>query len=325
MLIGDHEILPETVLAPMAAITNPPFRQVCLEAGAGLAVTEMLSADQVVREKDVPVRRCPSERVLAIQLFGRSPTLMARAAQVVVDRGTDVVDINMGCPAKKVVFQGAGVSLMREPDLACLIVESVAKAVPVPVTVKMRAGYSEAEQNAPDLAAAVVGAGARAVAVHARLRQAVHTGPVDWEVIARVRDALPAEVPVIGNGGVTSLEDARQMRARTGCDAVMIGRGARGNPWIFTALRDGTPVRPDAEELARVVLRHLDLYIEWSGEGRAVKEMRKHLCWYLRGIRRAAKLRARLGGLRSRADVAALVSELLEDGGATSTPELPAC
>jgi tRNA-dihydrouridine synthase B len=308
--IGSHEVQPGTVLAPMAAITNPPFRQVCLEAGVGLTVTEMLSADQVCREAEVPVERCEAERVLVVQIFGRSPVIMARAARAVVDRGADVVDINMGCPAKKVVFQGAGVCLMREPDLAALVVESVARAVEAPVTVKMRAGFAEGEQNAPEIARRVVAAGAAAVTVHARVRTAVHTGKPDWDVIARVRDALPPGVPVIGNGGITTPEQGLAMGRQTGCDAVMVGRGARGNPWIFDELRRGETLRPDRAELVRVIRRHLELYVDWGGEGRAVREMRKHLCWYFRGLPGASKLRARLGGLGTREQVLALVDEV---------------
>ena len=308
MRIGPHQIFPATVLAPMAAITNPPFRQVCLEAGAGLTVTEMLSADQLTRaELPSVVERCPDERVLVAQIYGRSPVVMARAARLVVEAGADVVDLNMGCPAKKVVFAGSGVALMREPDLARLIVESVVRAVAVPVTVKMRAGFTAGRQNAPEVARVVAEAGAAAVTVHARSREAVHTGPVDWSVIARVRDVLPPEVPVIGNGGVAGPGDAAEMLRSTGCDGVMVGRGARGNPWIFEALRRGEPVRPVRTELARVILRHLDLYVAWGGEDRAVTEMRKHLCWYLRGLPGASRLRGGLGSLRTREAVVELV------------------
>lgn len=317
MRIGDITIDPPFVLAPMAAITNPPFRQICLEHGAGLACSEMLSAHQLTSKFEPSlIERCPNERVLVVQLYGRSPRMMASAARLAAEQGADVVDINMGCPARKVVNQGAGVALMREPDLAVMIAEAVVAAVTVPVTVKMRAGFAANERNATDLARAVVEVGVRAVTVHARVREAVHTGPVDWDVIRRVRDALPPEVTVVGNGGVASLDDAEIMLGRTGCDGVMIGRAARGNPWLFTGLARGAVVRPSAVELHRVLVRHFELYTAWGGEDRAVREMRKHLCWYLRGLPGAARLRGALGGLRGSDDVIRLVDEVLPPTGA---------
>ncbi len=318
MHIGGHKIDPPYVLAPMAAITNPPFRQVCLELGAGLVCSEMLSAYQLgMSGKPVLVERCPGESVLVVQLYGRSPRVMARGAKVAAEHGADVLDINMGCPARKVVKQGAGVALMREPELAVLITRAVAEAVSIPVTVKMRSGFHVKNQNAPELALAVAEAGACAVTIHARTREAVHTGPYDWQVIRRVREILPPEVTVVGNGGVTSPEDADAMRSQSGCDGVMVGRAAQGNPWIFQSLRAGEVIRPTLAELRRVVLRHFELYVEWGGEDRAVLEMRKHLRWYLRGFPGAAKLRHALGGLEGSADVV----ELIEDTLAESEPK----
>lgn len=314
MRLGDHRIDPPLVLAPMASITNPPFRQLCLELGAGLACSEMISAYQLgMTDKPSLIERCPKERVLVVQLYGRSPKLMAHSAKIAMRHGADVLDINMGCPARKVVKQGAGVALMREPELAVMMTRAVSEAVSIPVTVKMRSGFSVKHQNAPELAKAVVEAGARGVAVHCRTREAVHTGPFDWEVIRKVRDALPPDVPVVGNGGVTSPSDAEAMRAQTGCDGVMIGRAACGNPWIFSGRRDDEDRRPANAELRRVVLRHLELYVRWGGEGRAVLEMRKHLRWYLRGFPGAAKLRHALGGLAQAADIVELVEDALTE------------
>jgi tRNA-dihydrouridine synthase B len=315
MKIGPHTIEPATVLAPMAAITNPPFRQICLEQGVGLTTCEVLSAGQMLAGREpLPIERAPGERILVVQIYGRVPGEVARAARVAVEHGADVVDLNMGCPARKVVKQGAGVALMREPDLAAMVTRAVVAAVDVPVTVKMRAGWGADEANAATVARAVAAAGARAVTIHARLREAVHTGPFDWRVVREVRDALPPEVTVVGNGGVTSPDDARELLASTGCDGVMIGRAARGNPWIFGALAGGDALGPiSPAEVHRVVLRHLDLYVEWGGEARAVVEMRKHLCWYLRRLPRAAKLRARLAGLHTRDDMARLVGEIVPE------------
>jgi len=295
----------------MAAITNPPFRQICLELGAGVAHSEMLSAEQILRAPGpAPIERCPSERVLIVQLYGRVPRLMAEAASIAEDLGADVIDINMGCPARKVVHQGCGVSLMLEPDLAAMITEAVCNAVSIPVTVKMRTGFSRQRQNATEIARIVVASGARGVVVHARSREAGHTGPTDWDVVADVRDALPPEIPVTGNGGITDLASAQALAAASRCDGLMIGRAARGNPWIFASLAAGREVRPDSEELRRVVLRHFELYLEWGGEDRAVREMRKHLIWYTKGIPGATQIRRALSGLAKAEDLSDLISSI---------------
>jgi tRNA-dihydrouridine synthase B len=312
MKIGSFTIEPSTVLAPMAAITNPPFRQLCLELGAGLTVQEVLSADQLLlKHKPIPIERAPGEKILIVQLYGRSPKKLAEGARVAEAHGADVIDLNMGCPARKIVKQGAGVAMMREPDLAKLVTRAVVGAVKVPVTVKMRAGWSADEANAPVIARAVVEAGACAVTIHARLREAVHTGPFDWAYIRQVRDALPPEITVVGNGGIKDAADATRMRAETGCDGVMIGRAARGDPWIFRELATGVPRAPTARERIELMLRHLDLYIAWTDEDRATREMRKHLIWYTKGLPEAAKLRKALSGLDSRQAVHDLVAPLL--------------
>ncbi len=311
MRIGDHHIEPPSVLAPMASITNPPFRQICLERGAGLTSSEVLSARQLLRtDRPIPIERAHGEEVLVTQLYGRSPKTVAAAAQVAVNHGADVIDLNLGCPARKVVKQGAGVALMREPELARMITEAVVSAVEVPVTVKMRSGFHHDHQNAPEVARAVVEAGACAVTIHARVREAVHTGPFDWTIITKVRDALPPKITVIGNGGITGHEDAAAMITQTGCDGVMVVRASRGNPWIFADLTNGGADPPTPTERYDVIRQHLDLYVDWGGEERAALEMRKHLCWYLRGLPGAAKLRAALSGLRHRDDVLELLKQI---------------
>lgn len=312
MRIGEHLIAPATVLAPMASITNPPFRQICLELGVGLTACEVLSATQLlIEDAPVPFERAQGEMVLVVQIYGRVPQEVAKAARVAEEHGADVIDINMGCPARKIVKQGAGVALMREPELARMITDAVVSAVDVPVTVKMRTGFSSSDQNALAVARAVVSAGACAVTIHARVREAVHTGPVDWEIIRRVRDGLQPEITVVGNGGIKTLDDADRMVRETGCDGVMVGRGARGNPWIFSALASGSPHTPSLEERHDVILRHLDCYVRWGGEDRAVLEMRKHLCWYFRGMPGASALRKALSGLKTEGDVVELVKELV--------------
>lgn len=312
MQLGDHRITHPVVLAPMASITNPPFRQICLEHGAGLAGSEVLSAVQLtLPNKPVLIERAPDEKILIVQIYGRSPRIVADAARVAVEHDADVLDLNMGCPARKVLKQGAGVALMREPDLAEMITRAVVEAIDIPVTVKMRAGYSAKAVNAVEIARRVVRAGAVGVTVHARVREAVHTGPFDWEIIRQVRDALPPEIPVVGNGGITSQEDAKTMMAQTGCDGVMIGRATRGNPWIFSQISGKMSGPPSPAQRRDVMLRHLDLYVKWGSEERAVLEMRKHLCWYLRGLPGAAKLRSRLSQLKAQRDVVELIEQIV--------------
>jgi nifR3 family TIM-barrel protein len=242
--------------------------------------------------------RADNERVLVVQLFGARPQTMAEAATMAIDHGADVVDINMGCPVKKIIRTGAGVALMRNPDQAARIVASVVKAVPssVPVTVKMRAGWDDGV-NAVQLARLVVEAGARLVTVHARTREQFHGGAADWSIIGEVKQAVA--VPVIGNGGVRSPEDADAMIEQTGCDAVMIGRAAMGNPWIFRSIRAGTESPPTLAERFDVIVRHLDLHERACQTHARPIQMRKHLAWYLRGLAGSAFIRNELNHLET--------------------------
>lgn len=308
MRLGAFEIGEGAALAPMAGITNPPFRRLCRELGAAFAVTELVSCHAVVylaaREKNRSRPRgaktlalmdpYPGERPFFVQLYGREPDVMAEAARIVAGEGADVIDLNFGCPARKVIKngEGCGVALMRDLKLLGDIAGAVARAVDAPVTAKIRLGWSAAEKNAAEAARILEDAGVRMLCVHARTREQGHSGPVDLRTLAAVVSAV--RVPVVGNGGIRSRADADDMIASTSCARVAVGQGAKGNPWIFREIAGGrgAPTLPDRVALCR---RHLDLFAEWAGERRAAIEMRKHACWYIKGFDGAAAFRKRLG------------------------------
>ncbi|HZL21119.1 MAG TPA: tRNA dihydrouridine synthase DusB [Polyangia bacterium] len=303
MRIGEIQLNPGALLAPMEAVTDLPFRTVCEELGAVLTFTEFLSAEALTRGAAKAVGRMwPSlgGRKFAVQIFGREPEALARAAGMAVDVGATIVDINMGCPAKKVTAGACGSALMREPALAAGLVAAVRRAVPaaIPVTVKHRAGWDECSLNAAEFARSLVDAGAAMITVHGRTRAQGFSGSARMEPIASVRDALPREIPVVGNGDVKDAAAYLHMKKATGCDAVMIGRGAMGNPWIFrtmAALERGEP-DPGAPTLAerRVVWRrHAALVFEHSLEKMRLHELRKTLAWYSRGLYGGSAFRQR--------------------------------
>ena len=301
MRVGDLEINPGALLAPMEAVTDLPFRTVCEELGAALTFTEFLSAEALTRGAAKAVGRMwPSlgGRRFAVQIFGREPAALARAAGMAVDVGASIVDINMGCPAKKVTAGACGSALMREPELAGALVAGVRAAVPaqIPVTVKHRAGWDESLLNAAEFARRLVDAGAAMITVHGRTRAQGFSGSARLGPIAQVRAALPREIPVIGNGDVKDVDAHDRMRRETGCDAVMIGRGAMGNPWLFRTLAaraNGAedPGPPSLAERRAVWRRHTDLVCEHSPEKMRLHELRKTLAWYSRGLHGGAVLR----------------------------------
>jgi tRNA-dihydrouridine synthase B len=317
LVIGTLEVAPPVILAPMSGITTLPMRTLCEEAGCGLTVTEFLAAPalsaRVPREvgKLTPSRGRP----FGAQIFGRDPGQMARAARMVVAAGAALVDINMGCPARKVTKGVSGAALMREPDLAESLVRAVAEAAEgVPVTIKIRSGWDESSKNAPEFAARMVDAGARAVTVHGRTRQQGFTGQVDLETIARVVQRV--DVPVIGNGDVTDATSLERMFRATGCAGVMVGRAALGNPWIFSVCRawwtgEPPPPAPTLQEKLEAYLRQLDLALEIIAPEKAVLEMRKFAGWYLRDFPGAALLRKRLVRLTDLDMIRYLVTEVL--------------
>jgi nifR3 family TIM-barrel protein len=310
MRLGTHEIpaTPDgfvTALAPMAAITNPPFRTLAKEHGCGMTVTEMVSSDALVRggpsgagAAQLRMERAPIESFYVVQLFGGDPEIMAEAARIVEADGADVVDINMGCPVRKIAGKcNAGVSLMREPERAASLVRAMTDAVKIPVTAKIRAGWDDQHINAPEVAKALEDAGAAMIAVHGRTKEMVHKGDPRLEIIRLVKEAV--KVPVFGNGGIKTVEDARRMHRETDCDGVMIGRGAHGNPWVFKSMIEGRDYTASTEERFEAMLRHFELYVMYGGEQRTAREMRKHLVWYLAGLPGSAQFRAELHRLDS--------------------------
>jgi len=294
MRVGPVVIDTPVLLAPMAAVTDLPFRTVAEELGVGFTITEFLSAHALaVGDKKTTGKLTASldGRQFGVQIFGREPDKMQEAARMAVAIGASLVDINMGCPAKRVVAGECGSALMREPAIAQMLVRAVVDAVPahVPVTVKHRAGWNQDHRNAPEFACAMVEAGAQMITVHGRTRTQGFSGKSDPEIIKLVRDAVPRHIPVVGNGDVVDVEGFLRLREQTGCDAVMIGRGALGNPWLFSRLAEVCAGRPDPgpptlEERISVFRRHVDLIEKLKNGPRTLHEVRKACAWYARGL-----------------------------------------
>jgi len=301
MQVGPLVINPEVLLAPMAAVTDLPFRTICEEHGVGLTITEFLSANALCAGAEKTVAKLTASlggRRFGVQIFGREPDALAQAARIAQGIGASLVDINMGCPAKRVVAGACGSALMKEPELAQVLVRAVRQALPleIPVTVKHRAGWDDRHLNAPEFACAMVEAGAAMITVHGRTRTQGFSGSSSLEIIKKVRDAVPAHVPVVGNGDVTTLDGYVRMRVETGCDAVMIGRGALGNPWLFRDIRawlagEKPPGAPSLAERRQVFLRHVELMRGHTPPKRIIHELRKAVAWYTKGLPNSASLR----------------------------------
>ncbi len=305
---------PRLYLGPMAGVTDAAFRPLCAEQGCDVLCTEMISAKALyygsAKTKDL-LRREPQESPLSVQLFGSDPELMAEMAAS-IEENFEAVDVNMGCPVPKVVNNGEGSALMRDPVLVEKIVSAMTKKLSKPLTVKIRSGFDEGHINAVEVARRAEAGGAAAIAVHARTRSQYYAGKADWEIIRQVKEAV--RIPVIGNGDVTSGETAERMLAETGCDGVMVARAARGNPWIFSEIRtylaSGTaPARPTRDEICDMILRHGRRLIYYKGEKTAVREMRKHVGWYTAGAPHSAALRARCSGVSTYAELEEVVEE----------------
>lgn len=303
--IGKVELDNPYILAPMAGVTDLPFRLLCKEQGAGLLCMEMVSAKAIQynnKNTKALLEIHPEELPVSLQLFGSEPDTISEIAKRIEELPFAILDLNMGCPVPKIVRNGEGSALMKNPKLVYEIVSKTAKAIQKPVTVKIRKGFDDTCINAVEIAKIIEEAGASAVAVHGRTREQYYSGKADWDIIRQVKEAV--SIPVIGNGDVVSGESAIAMMQQTGCDGVMIGRGAQGNPWIFSELLEYEktgmiPPRPTKEEMNQMILKHARLQLQYKGEYLGIREMRKHVSWYTTGLPNSARLRAKINAVES--------------------------
>ena len=314
--IGNVELENRYLLGPMAGVTDLPFRLLCKEQGAGLICTEMVSAKAIhFKNKNTEslMEIHDRERPVSLQLFGSEPDLMAEIARQIEPRNFDILDINMGCPVPKVVNNGEGSALMKNPKLVHEIIYKVSRAVKKPLTVKIRKGFTEDSINAVEIAKIAENAGAVAVAVHGRTREQYYSGKADWDIIRQVKEAV--SIPVIGNGDVDSPQKAEELVKETGCDGIMIGRAVRGNPWLFSRIlhyqETGEVLpKPGIEEIREMMLRHARLQLEYKGEYTGMREMRKHVAWYTAGMPHSAAIRRLVNEVESYEQLEELVSRL---------------
>lgn len=318
LTIGNVSLANPVILAPMAGVSDLPFRLLCHEQGAGMVCSEMISAKAILyhnKNTEELMQIHPDEGPVSLQLFGSDPDIVSEMAKKIEERPLSVLDLNMGCPVPKVVNNGEGSALMKNPLLAGKIIEKTAKAIQKPLTVKIRKGFDDAHVNAVEMAKIAQESGAAAVAVHGRTREQYYSGTADWDIIAQVKQAV--KIPVIGNGDVVDAASALRLFEQTGCDGIMVGRGAQGNPWIFreilAALEDREiPARPNRRELYEMIVRHAQLSCTYKGEYITVREMRKHLAWYTTGLPHAAALRRQINSMETMEELMEGMKLLLE-------------
>ncbi len=317
--IGNIELQNNIMLAPMAGVTDLPYRLLCKEQGCGYMITEMVSAKAVLynnKNTDVLLQTRPEESPVALQLFGSDPDIMADMAARLEDRGFAAFDINMGCPVPKIVNNGEGSALMKNPVLAGEIVEKMVSKTHCPITVKFRKGFDDDNVNAVEFAHVMEESGASAVTVHGRTREQFYSGVADWDIIAAVKNRI--KIPVFGNGDVFSGEDARRMLAQTGCDGIAVGRGAKGNPWIFREIAavmndEPVPPRPSMDEIRQMIKRHATLMTMYKPEYIVVREMRKHVSWYTTGLHNCSALRNEVNNTESLDELFSLLDKRMID------------
>ena len=316
MQIGSVKLDGYAALAPMAGVADRAFRELCMAFGAGYCVSEMVSSKGIAyhsKKSAELMEISDSERPCAVQIFGTEPETMADAAEFAMQYKPEVIDINMGCPAPKIAGGGSGAALMRDPDLCGRIVQAVSKAVDIPVTVKIRSGFDQDHINAVEVAKLAEQNGAQAVTVHGRTKAQFYAPPVNFDIIREVKQAL--SIPVIGNGDICDAKSAQHMYEYTGCDYIMIGRGALGNPWVFREINEyfdkGIIInKPTIEEKCDVLLRHIEAVVEYKGEHVGMREARKHTAYYLKGFRNAAKLRNMAFSMETLEDLKKLIQEI---------------
>ncbi len=303
--IGSVTLPNNLILAPMAGVTDLPFRLLCKEQGAGLLCMEMVSAKAILyknRNTESLLEIDPRENPVSLQLFGSDPEIISTIAHQIEERPFDILDLNMGCPVPKIVNNGEGSALMKNPKLAGEIIRETVKAIDKPLTVKIRKGFDDEHINAVEMAKIAEDAGAAAVAVHGRTREQFYSGRADWDIIRQVKEAV--SIPVIGNGDLLTAEDVIAMEEQTGCDGFMIARGAQGNPWIFRQIlhyfETGEHLaKPTLEEVTQMILRHARMMLEFKGEYIGIREIRKHAAWYTAGYPNSARLRVAINNVES--------------------------
>lgn len=317
MRIGNVEIENPVFLAPMAGVTDLPYRILVKEMGCGLLYTEMISAKGLYYDNEKTTKLLDidkKEQPISLQIFGSQPEIMAEIAEQLNDMSFQILDINMGCPTPKITKNGDGSALMKKPKLAGEIIKAVVKTSKKPVTIKIRKGWDDNLINAVEMAIKAQEAGAKAIAIHGRTREQYYSGQADWDIIREVKKEVT--IPVIGNGDIYSPESAKHMMEYTGCDAIMIGRAAQGNPWIFKRIihylktEELLPL-PSTKEIVAMIIKHMEMLVQYKGEKLAIREMRKHIAWYTKGLKNATILRRETNKLESQRQVTALLTDYL--------------